>query len=200
MTNETLKRHEALAEIVAEHLTRIYRPVTLRIQQPGLAACKGTAEKTASGGVITITPEGDAMDQLQIFLHECAHLRSHWPEMEEKDTSGGEVPPGAIAISADELRELQTPADQLEEAEAEALTATWMKFADEHRDLARGDIEGRLLALLEWYGDDSERLIDRVALKITEMRKRARAAESLHIDHAALKRLAKKIKSEGLNG
>lgn len=194
--NDTLRANEALAEIVSEHLARIYRPVTVRVQMPSITACAGMAKKTQSGALITVAPEGEELDQFKTLLHEIAHLRLHWPDMEEATEAGTEPPPGSIKISPAEL-EAAGAVDHREEAAAESKAAEWAEFADANRDLTRGEIEGRLLSLLDWYENDTERLIDKVALKVTEMRKRARAADSLHIDHAALKRVAHRINREG---
>jgi len=194
---DTLRANEALAEIVAEHLARIYRPVTVRVQQPAIEACKGTAGKYQGGALITVAPEGEELDQFKTLLHEIAHLRLDWQNMEEASGDGTELPPGSIKLTPRDIAELGG-VDHREEKAAEEIAATWLEFADQNRDITRGEIEGRLLALLEWYGNDTERLIDKIALKVTEMRKREKAAASLGVDHEALKHLARGINYRGL--
>lgn len=140
---------ENLLGQVAAHLAG--RPVKVRWRDPVLSHALGSAYKTVDGqAVVDICPGLSDETALEIILHELAHVRLDWQDIQPANFHA--LPPGSQAFEAKTRQEnRQHP----REAAANHQAAKWLDFAE--RNAWRYDVvslgdktEMLLRALLDW--------------------------------------------------
>lgn len=149
MTNE-LSKYETLCELVAEHLTDNKHRVSVQFQASPVTSVDGGTIKTANGALIEITPEAEGMKQLEILLHEIAHVKLHYNTLAYRDVDKRPAP-GSLKVSAETLEKIGS-IDHSQEQQADALAVKWLAYAEDHTPGAAYDeLEGRLIALIDWF-------------------------------------------------
>ena len=134
-----------LYKAVGEHLagTRII----LKFQQPGRPDADGQLTRLLDNrALIEVIPYRGEDRTLKIFLHELAHIRLHWKDLQAIEPSKAlAAAPGTLTPGGD-LAKYPT-----QENQADALADKWLQYANEHRNRNNdaGPLENKLLALLE---------------------------------------------------
>jgi len=154
---DTLEQNDTLAEIVAEKLAGKDKTITLQFKAPAVAAAMASTTKTKNNGFyISIDPSITQEEQFLAFCHEVAHVKRH--KFIENDTPGN-MPPRSIDLTPEEIDELGFT-DHQEEIEADSLADVWIDFAEKnYKSNGRGEIQGRLVALLDWTEGDNTRIL-----------------------------------------
>jgi hypothetical protein len=137
-----------LAPRVASYLAG--RPVVVRWERPRHKGrpVLGLAESAGAGEIVTVDPTLSGYEQYRVFLHEVAHARLHWTPTPPSPPAGPKLPPNIQAMVAEKVAEALAEASARREAEADALSLRWARWARAH---AQGDSLGeRLEALLRW--------------------------------------------------
>lgn len=132
-----------LSQKVAKYLCG--QPVTVRSRQPHIAQASGfTYRHPEAGAIIDVRPGMTAADELETFLHECAHVKMHYENL--LVTRHSELPSASYRYS-DHIMNVRAASPHKQETEADALTVEWMRYA-----MAAGpDPTARLQRMLGWY-------------------------------------------------
>ena len=124
--NDPLAR---LFSMVGSHLTGL--KVYVRLREPYRKACRGIMLPSGSGRVtIDINPDQDLAGKFWTFLHETAHARKHYYNI---NTGSVTTEPGSVAVDYSEYKQ---PANTKKEAEANDQAQRWQDFSSDPDRLA----------------------------------------------------------------
>lgn len=126
-------------------------------------------DKLTGRPVIDINPALEEGLYLRYLLHELAHVAREWGSMAPTDYTT--LPPASVTPTRQYITDQAT---RPEEGEAERLAGQWLEYAERRAGKA-GSLESKLTALLGWFPDDLQTIIDNaVRTAITQTRKGTR--------------------------
>ena len=118
-----------LFSMVGSHLTGL--KVFVRLREPYKKACRGVMLPCGNGRVtIDINPDQDLAGKFWTFLHEAAHVRHHFYDI---DTGSVLSEPGSVTV---DFSEYKKPALTKKEAEANDQAQRWQDFSSDPARLA----------------------------------------------------------------
>jgi len=120
------------------------KPVRLRFQHN--EGFKGLC-RTDNKGIVTIDIEPELQPYegklLKVLLHEVSHAKNH------------KFIPMELEVS-DRIEVVRDKVYNLREAQADTEAETWMKYAEQNRDIMQPYFEGCLWALLDYYKEQNQ--------------------------------------------
>jgi hypothetical protein len=138
---------KSLLEDVAKQLTK--RKVQVRLQQPFGDKTAGSAHKSLGVGVIDIAPDLPEDKQLQVFLHECAHVLKDWVSLPDYPAFLDNKP-GAWKMSAKDVADKVADPREPGAGKQAGEWATWAERMAMYYAPHDADIRDKLFCLLSY--------------------------------------------------